>query len=440
MFKIKHEWEEESDQARLAVRWQTPHPGKKELRLWPLDRPWVELPFTSSAPDEEDLTRIEWLLPKKEVPSESYLGEIVPYNPWASQRPQRPSPGEPNTVLIRPPGLSGHYADIARLRDLGIAEISQLLALFAHQHNRNQIHEIHKTNQAVMKLRAELPLIWLVYWAETTLRLDTSAYKLTQLRMFDKPVIERLKQDELPDDELERYFNHLPLDIPSERLHLWAPLYIWVLRSGLPAVPRQRCLELLCSLALDETTLPEVMEALLVDVGDAAILVTEAVDLLKNNSQAAADFLAARGSLDAAEVLHELVKQTGLSTRWIWSEMTLDTSAGMILVHSLRERGSGEARFCAPLSSDCYVEGTLQLSPFALSVRLDLHNRLLHFRTHHPYQCLYCDQLFSDMPGYTRHHDDMHNDQPQARRRLKQNTELAWIRPLIDDDRQEEQS
>ncbi|MDE0140804.1 MAG: hypothetical protein OXN19_04965 [Caldilineaceae bacterium] len=437
---VQHVWKEENDQVRLAVRWETPHPGKKELQLWPQDRPWIEMPITTSAPDKEDLTRIEWLLPKKDLPSESYLGEIVPYNPWASQRPQRPVPDKPNTVLIRPPGLSGHYAEIAQLRDLGKAKISQLLALLAHQHDSNQGHKIHKTNQAVTNLREELPLIWLVYWAETTRRLDNAAYKLTQLRMFDKPVMERLKQGELPDDALERYFNHLPLNIPAERLHLWAPLYIWVLQSGLPAVPRQRCLELLCSLPLDEAILPEVMEALLVDVGDASILVSEAVDLLKNYPQAAANFLAAHGSPDAVEVLHELALRGGLDISWIWSEMTLDTNAGRILVHSLRERGSGETLFCAPLSSDCYAEGTLQLSPFALSVRLDLHNRLLHFRTHHPYQCLYCDQLFSDMPGYTRHHDDMHNDQPQARRRLKQNTELAWIRPLLDDDRQEEQS
>lgn len=436
---VQHAWEEDRDQVRLAVHWENPYPGQKELRLWPLDRPWFESPKTCSALEKEGLTRIEWRLPKKELPSESYLGEIVTYNPWASQRPQRPVPGEPNTVLIRPPGLSEHYAVIARLRDQGQADISQLLALFAHQCNEGQRDELYKTNTAVTKLREELPLNWLVHWAETTRRLDAAAYKLTRLRMFEKPVLERMKEEEQPNDALGRYFSHLPLDIPLERLHLWAPLYIWVLQSGLHAVPRKQCLELLCSLPMDESTLPKVMKALLIDVGNASIMVSEAANLLRNNSQAAAEFLALHGSLDAAEVLQELAGQVGLDGRWIWPEMTLETSVGSILVQSLRDRGTDEARYCTLLSSNCYAEGTLQLSPHALSVRLDLRNRLLHFRTHHPYQCLRCDQLFSDMPGYTRHHEAMHEGLSQARRRMKQDAELAWLRPHIEDDREEEQ-
>ena len=430
--EVIYTWQEDSGQIQLTVHWEHPHPGHKQLHLWPLDRPWVEAPIARSVPDKEDLTLLEWRLPKRDFPSEAYLGEIVTYNPWASQRPQRPAPEQPNTVLIKPPGLSENYAAIIRLRDQGEADVEQLLALFAHQHYNGQGHELYQTNQALTNMRDNLTLTWLIRWAETTHKLDSTAYKSTRLWMFSPSVIDRLVQDEHSDQELERYFQHLRVDRPLEKLHLW------VLQSGLPAVPRKRCLELLCSQTLDRASFLTVMEALLEDVANASLLLSEAVTLLSNNSQAAADYLASQGSPDAAELLRELTSQVQLDVRWIWPKMTLDTSIGLIIVHNLRDRDTGRGRHCSPLSGSCFADGLLQLSPSAKSVRLDLRNRLLHFNTHTPYQCQHCHQLFIDKSSYVRHHESMHAGQPQDRRRLKQNQELAWIRPLLDDEREEE--
>ena len=430
--KVQYTWQEDAGQVQLKVYWENPHPGHKQLQLWPLDRPWVEEPITRSAPDKEELTLIEWQFPQNDLPSEIYLGEIVTFNPWASQRPQRPAPEQQHTVLIKPPGLLEHYAEIIRLRDQGKADAEKLLSLFSHQYYNNQRHELHKTNQAVMQLRETLSLTWLVRWAETTRKLDSTAYKLTQLRMFDERVIERLRQDDLLDDELERYFQHLRVDKPFEKLHLW------VLQSGLRAVPRKRCLELLCALTLDNADFSKVMAALLEDVGDASLLLDEAVTMLKKNSQAAAECLAVQGSQDAAELLRELTRQYRLEVNWVWPKMALDSCVGSISVHSLRDRTTGQTRYCAPLLGDCYADGLLQLSSYVLSVCVDLRNRQLHFNIHNPYQCQYCQQLFSDTSSYAQHHESMHIGQPQARRRLKQDLELTWIRPLFDDERAEE--
>ncbi|MCY3710550.1 MAG: hypothetical protein OXG26_16795 [Caldilineaceae bacterium] len=430
--KVQYAWQEDAGQVQLKVYWENPHPGHKQLQLWPLDRPWVEEPITRSVPHKEELTLIEWQLPQNDLPSEIYLGKIVTFNPWASQRPQRPTPEQQHTVLIKPSGLSEHYAEIIQLRDQGKANAEQLLSLSAHQRHTGQGSELHKTNQAVMQLRETLSLTWLVRWAETTRKLDSTAYRLTQLRMFDERVIDRLAQGEHSDDELERYFQHLRVDKPLEKLHLW------VLQSELRAVPRKRCLELLLTLPLGKTTFSTVMAALLEDVNDASVLLSEAVNLLRINSQAAAKYLALQDGPDAAEMLHELASQAQLDVKWIWPKMTLDTSIGSIVVHSLRDRTTGQTRYCTPLSGSCYADGILQLSPSALSVRLDLRHRLLHFNTHNPYQCQHCHQLFSDMSGYTQHHESKHIGQPRARRRLKQDQELAWIRPLLNDDREEE--
>ena len=328
--------------------------------------------------------------------------------------------------------MTEHYTEIARLRDQGQADAGQLIALFVHQFYNGQQDEFHNTNKTLAAQRESLSLAWLVRWAETTRKLDSTAYKLARLWMFDQPVVERLAQGDFPDAELEQYFHHLRVDKPLERLHLW------VLQSGLRAAPRERCLALLCSLSLDRAALHTVMAALLEDVGDASLLLSDAVALLKNNPQAAAEYLADQGSQDASELLRELTRQAHLAVSWIWPQMTQDTSVGSILIHSLRDRQTGQARYCAPLSGACYADGSLQLSPSAVSVRLDLQNCLLHFNTYNPYQCQYCQQLFSDISGYVQHHESMHAGQSQARRRLKQNEKLEWIRPQLDDEREEE--
>lgn len=182
------------------------------------------------------------------------------------------------------------------------------------------------------------------------------------------------------------------------------------------------------------------MDALLEDVDDASLLLDEAITLLKDNSQAAAGYLARQGSQNAAEILRELTLRYQLEASWIWPSMTLDTDVGQIVIQGLRDRDTGKQRYCGSLSCNNYADGDLLLSHSGLPVRLDVRNRLLHFKTHNPYQCQNCRRLFSDISSFTHHHESKHFGQSQARRRLKQDQELEWIRPHIDDEIVEERS
>lgn len=303
--EVLYEWLEDTEQVQLTLYWDNPQPGRKELRLWSQDRPWIDTPIATTHLLDTDETLIEWRLPKRDLPAGAYLVEIATYNPWASQGPQQPALDQPNTVLIEPPGLAQHYTEIATLRDRGLADAEQLLTLFVHQCiTAKNTNEHHITNQALMKQCETFSLTWLVRWAETTYKLNRDAYKLAQLRMFDEAVVERLAQGDFPNEELERYFQHLRVDKLIDKLHLW------VLQSGLRAAPRRRCLELLlCSQTLDRDAFHQVMVALLEDVSDASLLLSEAVTLLKNNPQDAAEYLADQDSQDASELL-ELIHQT----------------------------------------------------------------------------------------------------------------------------------
>lgn len=430
--RVQYHWKEETYQIHLRVCWEHPHPGNKQLLLWPQDRPWMEDPITLSVSDKEDPTRIEWRFPKQNISSESYLAEIVTENPWVSQRPQRPTTDQPNTFRIHPPGMSTHYAELVQLRDRGKADAEQLLALFSHQHNSDGTHELYKTNQALTNIRDNLTLKWLINWAETTHNLNRTAYKSTQLWMFSPSVIDRLAQGEHSAHDLERYFRHLRVDKPFEKLHLW------VLRSRLRAVPRRQCLKLLCSLHLERESLCEVMAAILEDVSDASLLISEAVTILERNSQAAAEWLAIQGNRDSGELLRELTHLYDLEVSWIWPKMTLDTRFGPVIIDDLRDRDTGRVLHCASLSGGSYVDGTLQLLSFVASVRLDVSSRQLHFNDFSPLQCQHCDRLFSEMSSFERHHESTHIGKTQALRRLEKDQELAWIRPHPDDEIMEE--
>ncbi|MBX2999251.1 MAG: hypothetical protein KF893_12125 [Caldilineaceae bacterium] len=431
--EIQYDWHDKDEQVHLTLYWENSQLGRTQLRLWPLDRPWVDIPITLAIPEMATISA-EWVLPSSELPAEAYLGEIVIYNPWASQATQRPASNQSNTILIKPPGLTQYYAEIVKLRNQGQADVGQLLALFCHQYYNNQHQELHNTNKALSDQRQILSLIWLTRWAETTAKLDNNAYKLAQLRIFEQSIIDRLAQDDHPADEMERYFQHLPHSFP-EKIHMW------VLRSGL-RLPRRRCLESLCHLSLDsaekEDAFQAAMEALLEDVTNGDLLIGDAVTLLKENPQSAAEYLAMQGSQDAAELLRELTYRNPLQITWLWPRMHLDTSIGPIFIHNLRDRSTGQARFCAPLAEDYYAYGSIQLSPFPLSVRLHLSNSLLHFTDHSPYQCGYCQELFSDMVGYAQHHEAAHAGQFQSRRRLKQDEKLTWIRVRVDESKEEQ--
>lgn len=421
---IASEWVTDGEEVRLALLWEQVQPGSYELHLWPLDRPWVAEPIALRLP-ETTVSLAEWRLPTRQLPAEAYLAELLVHNPWRSAPSQRPQPGQPNTLLIKPPALTAHYEEITRLRDQGQANIEQLLALLAHEFYNNQQHELFTTNKAVADQRDKLTLTWLVRWLELAATLNSTAYKLAQIRAFDQVIVERLAAQPLPEEELACYLKHMPKTF-SEKL------WLWVLQSGLPHA-RTRCLQEICQRPLPPDGPLEsfqiALQALLDDVANGSLLLNEAVSLLRPNAQAAADFLAQDGSRDAQELLAELVYQTGLQPNWVAPGMRLETNLGVIQVERLRWHTTNAIRFCVPLQADCYVDGKL-LVETAVAIRLDLRSNLIRFQSIEPYLCLHCQQLFSSVAAYRQHHETNHTGENLSRRRLER-IRLTQIQPRL---------
>lgn len=420
---LDYDWQTSDDHTRLTLIWEHSRPGSYQLQLWPLDRPWIKEPLRLLLPETND-TLVEWRLTTKELPAEAYLAELIAYNPWQSSQPQRPQSGALNSLLIKPPGLSQHYVKITRLRDRGEASIEQLLALLAHQFYNHQQHEMHQTNKAIADQKEALSLTWLVRWLELAATLNKNAYTLAQIRAFDAAIIDRLAQQSWSDDELDVYFNHLPNNKLSEKV------YTWIIQSGIQR-PRRRCLIALCRLTTDtperEIAVQAAIHAVLEDIGDGALLLREAVNLLIPNALTATNWLAQNGGLDAADLLHELTISAHLTPNWIAPKIQIKTNLGIIRVEKLRHRASNEIRFCASLNDNCYAEGELLTKPTAVPIRLDLRNKQLCFTRTEPYQCRHCHQLFTSLADYSQHHQIDHAAQPQMRKRLKRDCSISLL-------------
>ena len=420
---LNYDWQTSDNHTRLTLLWEHSRPGSYQLQLWSLDRPWVKEPLRLRLPETND-TLVEWQLTTKELPAEAYLAELIAYNPWQSSQPQRPQSRAPNSLLIKPSDLSQHYAEITRLRDRGEASIEQLLALIAHQFYNNQQHEMHQTNKAIADQKEVLSLTWLIRWLELAVTLNKNAYTLAQIRAFDPAIIDRLAKQSWSDDELDAYFNHLPNNKLSEKV------YTWIIQSGIRQ-PRRHCLVTLCRSATDTPERKKAMltaiHAILEDVGDGALLLREAVDLLTPNALTAANWLAQNGGLDAAEILHELTVRAHLLPNWIAPKVQIKTNLGIIRVVKLRHRASNEIRFCASLNDNCYAEGELLTKPTSVPIRLDLRNKQLRFTRTEPYQCRHCHQLFTSLADCSQHHEADHAKQPPARKRLKRDCSISLL-------------
>lgn len=424
--EVTYEWQATDEQVQLMLLWERPQPGNYELQLWPLDRPWIKGPICLPVPETwENL--MEWYLPRDKLLPETYLAKFAPHNPWQSSNPQRPEPDTPNSFLIKPPQLRQYYAEICYLRDQREASIEQLLALLAHHFYNDQRHELYETNQAVADQAENLTLEWLVRWADTIKLFDSKAYKVAQIKLFLPPMIARLTQEQSDREILERYFAHLP-NINLNKIALW------VLQSGLH-IYRLDCLEILCRLPLqnreNEDAFQTSMAVLLDDIADGVLPVNKAVDLFLPNQQSAINWLLQNGGLDAKELLYELAFQTPVEPNWVAPGMFLNTPYGLIQIEKLRHRTMNKIRFCAPLRSDYYIDGKLLVSPTAVPIRLDLLNKQLHFINSEPYQCQQCQQLFTSLADYSQHHQVVHAQLEQIRKRLKQNCSVAWLRPRL---------
>lgn len=422
---LAYEWVTDGDEVILTLTWEQGWPGSHELQLWPLDRPWVQKPIVLRLP-ETAISLAEWRLPINQLPAEAYLGELLVHNPWQSVAPQRPKSDQSNILLIKPYELSQHYEVLNQLRDQQQADIEQLLALMAHQFYNNQQDEFFTTNVAIADQREILSLIWLIRWLDLTKTLNSTAYKIAQIRAFDYVVLERLSKETWTEEELSYYFEHLPSTFSGK-------LGEWVLQFGSHDM-RNRSLEILCCLPsvtpAQAKTFEKAMVALMENVANGSLLLNEAVQWLIPNATKAAIYLTNEGSRDAQEILTGLAQKANLEPNWIAPGMLLETSLGKIQVDKLRWHITDQNRFCVSLKADCYVDGKLLLQSMEVAIRLDLHNHLLRFQNIEPYLCLYCKQLYGSVAEYQQHHKTVHAGENLSRKRLNQE-KLNWIQPQL---------
>jgi len=419
-----YQWETESSQTSLTLSWEYPQLGQRQLRLWPLDRPWAE-PITKIIP-QTTANLVNLQFSNHELPSVMYLAEVTMYNPWASQKPQCPEQNQPNTLAIKSSGLDSHYAHLSHLRDEGEASPEQLIALLVHQHHTGQKVEMYETNKCLAEQISILPVIWMIRWADTMRKLDETAYKLTQIKFFSPSVIERLEEEDIAPDLLRQLFVHLSDRFVEKQ-------YVWILKSGLHS-QRIRCLELLCRLPLDskdrQCAFQIAVKTLLEDIIDGSLLVDDAVVLLNENAQDAVDYLAQDGGQDAAELLRYLVQKAELEPNCYWVDMTLNTDIGEISIVSLRSQKTDQPSYCAPAATNCYADGELHNREEApMPIRLDLQNKLVHFDGYEPYQCRHCKLIYR---SYKEHHQRSHPGWLQENRKpIKHDLKFDYIRPTI---------
>lgn len=421
------EWREDGDNVQLGLCWANPQLGRLQLRLWPLDRPWVDQPLEPRAAVEAE--SIEVQVAKEQLPAEAYLGEIVPYNPWESRRPQRPLPNDPNTLMIKPPGLEDHYAELALYRDEGLAEPADLVALLMHQFHNGEQGPMYDTIRAMGQLAMDAR--WLVRCLDAAESLqDRTAYKILQMNLVKQASMERLAEEEVPVDLLERLEHHMPENLPST-------VYQAILEAG-PRELRHRALETLAAARIDaqngSRSSPLVVEGVLNEFSAGSLLLQQAVALLSASAADAAPYLADQHSQDAAELLAALSDTTALEPSWVSKGMLLNTNLGPLWVESLRERSSNRPWQCARLQADAYVEGKLYIEPDPTEVRLDLRNRLLTFVKHEPFQCPQCERLYTTLGVALEHqkveHPGGHLSKPKQ---VKKNEKLAELAATYED-------
>ncbi len=419
-----YQWETGKRQINLTLSWEHPQLGQRQLRLWPLDRPWAE-PITKVIP-QTTANLVDLQFSNQELPSEMYLAEMSICNPWASQKPKRPERNQLNTLVIKPFGLDKYYAHLSHLRNKGDATPEQLIALLIHQHYVGQKDEMYETNKCLTGQINMLPTIWMIRWADTMRKLDKIAYKLTQIKIFSPTVIERLVDEDIAPDLLRQLFVHLSDRFGEKQC-------LWILQSGLHG-QRVRCLESLCRLSLTNKDRQDAfhiaMETLLEDIIDGSLLVDDAVVFLDKNVQGAVDYLLQDGGQDAAELLRYLIEKTGVEPNCYWEGMTLNTDVGKIVISNFRSRETAQPSYCTPLKTNHYANGKLyNQEEVPMDIRLDLRNELVHFEDYEPYQCRQCNKIYRN---YKKHHQRAHPYLQEDRRRIKRDWELDYIQPIVE--------
>jgi hypothetical protein len=398
---IRAEWEELEDEIHLALHWTRPHPCRNlNLYLWPADQPWIEegliLPISDSNSGQAKWRRSPTVLPGTAEYGGLYIANLVIADPWSSERPQRPDPQHPATIVFKPP-LAELYYGVLELdvQGAGASPMTALAAL-AYQHRTQQYNKMYDTNRELRQLSKEfgLDVDQMLLWADLVRDLDDpTAYKLVQMSLFSEESVTQLETTSPGVHVLDRYLAHLPEQSLDPRA------YMRLLIAGFPQVRRQ-CIAALCR--KEETS---GLDELLADVQAGKLLVSEAAEILTPVYDFAADYLMQCGTADAQDVLYTLTKTAGRNPTWIEPEYLLETNIGSGQVLTIRESASGQLRGRCWLWEDCQLVMRMVPPTEPIKAYVQLAAKKIEFETICVYQCSLCGEV----SGSTRQSLDDHH-------------------------------
>lgn len=397
--QVETVWHTGNSGDHLVVLWEEATSVRnRQLRLWPVDRPWAIAPHTLPVPDEAD-GLAEWDLPSGALPPGDYVAEMVIHDPWNASEPARPAPHAPNIFALRPDDMDAALeAALARARrDELSAEDALVWVLFL---TRTRVGEaIARFNISLWRDRSSLSLEQLLLWASATRGAsDETAYRIAQKALFESPrIVELIKQ---PDDLRDAYLGHLPggLDVAVYR----------VLLRIATGEPRHLCLENLCRMG-DEVGL----QALLDDFRLKRVRIREAVEWLSPIARQATDHLYSDGSQSAKELLRAL-RNIKPDDRYIAKGDSLWTNVGQVRVTGIRNSQTQDpVDICINNGEHFLLQGKLWPGESDLPVQIDLQNQTVQILKSPVYPCCYtgkpqCDYVYANPGELKRHYRQKH--------------------------------
>lgn len=392
-------WQLDDSGSRLSVVWETAAPVRnRQLRLWPVDRPWVTVPVILPVSDEAS-DFATWTRTAQDLPPGEYLAEMIIHDPWDADPIARPAEGTPNTFLLRP-------NDMAAALDAAVARagrdelpVDEALAWVLCMARTGLAGSLARLNITLKREQALLSMEQLTLWADAVHVLDAGqSYRLIRSFLFQGERIARLGG--LTDDGRRDYLAHLPDDLEPALYRALLPLA--------DGAARLVCLEALCR-AGDETgfrTLLDDVTARTIDADDAIRLLSPAA--------AVADFLFEEGGQVAIDLLCKLLNHTP-DERFVVKGSELWTDAGFVRVTGIKVAATNaHQEVCRMDSNTHYLVG--RLWPEAakpLPVRIGLKSRTIRIMSGPIYSCRFTGQpaccfSFATPAELKRHHKKAH--------------------------------
>jgi hypothetical protein len=410
--EVNYEWEQADTGVYLNLELKGPlQERNRVIYLWPADVPWIEQPREIAIPDVNS-SSYRVFVPNI-YGSDDYRGVLLAAieikNPWISQEPERPTPDQVNAFIISPPQAEHYYAGLQEAVDAGKAGAEEMLVLLHYYHRNGANDHMHHINRQLRQAarRERMPLEQLVLWAELVQVLDSTAYKLVQFTLFTVETIEALEKSPLSTTWRQRYFAHLPDDMPKQ-----VDIYEYLLTAGFPEV-RNRCIAGLCRKGRETG-----IESLLSDVQSGRILARDAVEYLLPAVEKVAPYLVRKGTDDAVSLLHLLAARTTAPISWLQPGLWLQTDIGGGEIQSLSETATGQPAACCTLDESVLVEVAQTPDSGQPSFQIDLAARRVRVMSDGAYQCVCCRYIFDSHDAVVDHYRQIHPDESLEFRHL----------------------